>query len=205
MAHNTKMARPREFDYDHVVSKVTDLFWEKGFHSTSLDDIMTTTGLNKGSLYASFGNKETLFRIALKKYIGDGPFEKFRQSDRSPDPIHLLVLLYRKLISETQLSKLGKRGCFAFNSGLEFGNQGTKLSRFVLSEVGRLESFFHQLIEEAQESTFLPKTLDVRKAAFRAFAAAFTIREMAKFRPDRQLLEEIANTALASLGTEQRV
>lgn len=199
------MGRPREFDYDQVVSKVTDLFWANGFHSTSLDDITAATGLNKGSLYSSFGNKEALFRIALRKYVGDGPFEKLRQNEKRPDPIHLLVLLYRKLISEAQVSKLGKRGCLAFNSSLEFGNQNTKLSRFVLEEVERLESFFHQLIEEAQEAELLPGNLDVRKAAFRAFAAAFTIREMAKFRPDRELLEEVANTALGSLGTERRV
>lgn len=199
------MGRPREFDYEHVVSKVTEVFWAKGFQGTSLDDITSVTGLNKGSIYSSFGNKEALFRLALRRYIGDGPFNRFRTDEISPDPVNTLVLLYRKLINESQTAKLGKRGCLAFNSGLEFGNHNTKLSRFVIEEVDRLESFFRELVEEAKATGALPKSLDVRKAAFRAFAAAFTIREIAKFRPERDLLAEIANTTLASLGTERRV
>ena len=182
-----------------------EVFWARGFQGTSVDDITAATGLKKGSLYSAFGNKEALFRLALRKYIGDGPFKHFRSEEISPDPLNALVLLYRKLINESQVPKLGKRGCLAFNSGIEFGNQSTKLSHFVIEEVERLEAFFHGLIEEAIRIGALSKKLDVRKAAFRAFAAAFTIREMAKFRPDRELLAEIANTALASLGTERRV
>jgi len=199
------MGRPREFNYEQVVTRVSEVFWSKGFQATSLDDITTATGLNKGSLYSSFGNKEALFRLALRKYVGDGPFEGFRAEEISPDPVNALVLLYRKLINESQVTKLGKRGCLAFNSGIEFGNQNTKLSRFVVEEVERIEAFFHDLIAEAIEIGALSKKLDIRKTAFRAFAAAFTIREMAKFRPDRDLLAEIANAALASLGTDRRV
>lgn len=199
------MGRPREFDYDTVVSKVTEQFWEKGFRATSMDDLTRVTGLNKGSLYSSFGNKEALFRLALRRYIGNGPFEKLGTGGTQVNPIDTLLLLYRKLIGEAQTAKLGKRGCLAFNSGLEFGNQSTRLSKFVLEEVGRLESFFKDLIEQAHKERMLPRGIDCGKAAFRAFAAAFTIREIAKFRPDWELLSEIANSALVSLGTDKRV
>ena len=199
------MARPREFNYDQVVLKVTDLFRAKGFHATSMDEITKATGLKKGSLYSAFGNKEALFRLALRKYIGEGPFERLQLDPPPSNPIEALVSLYRQLIRESQVANLGKNGCLAFNSGLEFGNQRTKLSRFVLQEVDRLEGFFRELIEEAKASGFLSKDLDTRKATFRVFAAAFTIREMAKFRPDRELLIEIANSALESLGTDKRL
>ncbi len=199
------MARPREFDYDQVILKITEVFWAKGFKATSLDNITSATGLNKGSLYASFGNKEAIFRVALRRYVGEGPFKKIREEVPHLDSLDVLVRLYAKLISEAGVSKLGRRGCLAFNSGVEVGHQNTKLSQFVVKEVDRLESFFHELIGEAVDESVLPRKLDVKKAAFRAFAAAFAIREMAKFRPDREMLAEIANSALASLGTERRV
>lgn len=200
------MGRPREFDYDAVILKVTKLFWKKGFRATSLSDLTRVTGLNKESLYSSFGNKEAIFRLALGRYIGNGPFEKLAvNGTHQADPIEMLVLLYRKLISDSQMKRLGKRGCLAFNSGLEFSNQSTRLSKFVMKEVDRLESFFRDLLKLARKEKLLPRGLNIRKAAFRAFAAAFTIREMAKFKSDRKLLAEIANSALIYLGTNRRV
>ena len=45
----TKVARPREFDYDDVVEQAMYLFWRQGYQNTSIDDVESTTGLTKGS------------------------------------------------------------------------------------------------------------------------------------------------------------
>jgi TetR/AcrR family transcriptional repressor of nem operon len=55
------MPRPRSFDEDHVLELVRQRFWDTGYAATSLDDLMTATGLAKGSLYGAFGDKHTLF------------------------------------------------------------------------------------------------------------------------------------------------
>ena len=166
-----------------------------------MEDLTRATGLQKGSLYSSFGNKEKLFQLALRKYIGEGPFKALN----AKDALDALVKLYRKLILESQETHMGKRGCLVFNSGIEFGNQKSSLSQFVFGEFSRLESFFEVLVQRAHDERLIPKEMDIRKAAFRAFAAAFTIREMAKIKSDAELLLEIASTALASLGTNRRV
>jgi TetR/AcrR family transcriptional repressor of nem operon len=195
------MARPKEFDEEEVLSKIMLLFWEKGFHGTSLQDLVRTSGLKKGSLYASFGNKEAMFRLALRHYIGSGPFR-----DPHPhDPIETLVRLYRSFIEEVGVPKKAKRGCMVFNSGIELGSQGTRLSNFVLGEVLRVESLFGELISEAQDAGLIPPHMDTHKATQRAFAAAFTIREMGRFKPDKEFLTDVANMALASLGSERRL
>jgi AcrR family transcriptional regulator len=45
------------------------MFWEKGYEGTSLSDLTKAIGINRPSLYAAFGNKETLFRKALDRYV----------------------------------------------------------------------------------------------------------------------------------------
>ena len=55
------MARPRSFDPDQALDLARDVFWQNGFHGTSLDDITAATGLAKPSLYAAFGDKNALF------------------------------------------------------------------------------------------------------------------------------------------------
>ena len=62
------MARPRNFDPDEVLGLAREVFWQKGFQGTSLDDITEATGLNKPSLYAAFGDKNALFLKVLDRY-----------------------------------------------------------------------------------------------------------------------------------------
>ncbi|PIV78643.1 MAG: hypothetical protein COW54_08215 [Rhodobacteraceae bacterium CG17_big_fil_post_rev_8_21_14_2_50_63_15] len=43
-------------------------FWAHGHQGTSMSDLVAATGLNRGSLYAGFGNKRDLFLLVLKHY-----------------------------------------------------------------------------------------------------------------------------------------
>jgi TetR/AcrR family transcriptional regulator, transcriptional repressor for nem operon len=196
------MARPREFDEDEVIDLVTHLFWQKGYEGTSLDDIVTTTGLKKGSLYACFGNKEKLFRIALGNYAKKGPFYPF---NRLKSPLKRLTSFYETLIRGAEDPKNQRKGCFVFNSSLEFGDKKDSLAAYV-AEVGQKnEVFFFKLMEEANELGELSGKVSVEVAAGRAHATAFTIREMSKFKPNKPFLEDIANTLFESIGAKQRV
>jgi AcrR family transcriptional regulator len=60
--------RPRTFDIDLALEQALLLFWRKGYLGTSLTDLTEAIGINRPSLYAAFGNKETLFRKALDRY-----------------------------------------------------------------------------------------------------------------------------------------
>jgi AcrR family transcriptional regulator len=60
--------RPREFDTEIALDRAMELFWRKGYEGTSLSDLTETLGITRPSLYAAFGNKETLFRTVLKRY-----------------------------------------------------------------------------------------------------------------------------------------
>ncbi len=66
------MGRPREFDTEEALGKAMRVFWEKGYEGTSMADLTAAMGINRPSLYAAFGNKESLFRKALERY-GRGP------------------------------------------------------------------------------------------------------------------------------------
>lgn len=60
--------RPRAFDIDEALEKALQVFWHKGYLGTSLTDLTEAMGINRPSLYAAFGNKETLFRKVLDLY-----------------------------------------------------------------------------------------------------------------------------------------
>ncbi|MBO9575752.1 MAG: TetR/AcrR family transcriptional regulator [Sphingobium sp.] len=60
--------RPREFCTDAALATALRLFWSKGYEGTSLSDLTDAMGITRPSLYAAFGNKERLFRLALDLY-----------------------------------------------------------------------------------------------------------------------------------------
>jgi AcrR family transcriptional regulator len=63
-----QVGRPREFDTEQALDRAMELFWRKGYEGTSLTDLTDELGVTRPSLYAAFGNKETLFRLALDRY-----------------------------------------------------------------------------------------------------------------------------------------
>ncbi|MBL8658000.1 MAG: TetR/AcrR family transcriptional regulator [Altererythrobacter sp.] len=60
--------RPREFCPDQALAAALRVFWTKGYEGASLTDLTDGMGITRPSLYAAFGNKESLFRQALDLY-----------------------------------------------------------------------------------------------------------------------------------------
>ncbi|MGW4326045.1 TetR/AcrR family transcriptional regulator [Nocardia sp. NPDC004573] len=62
------MGRPRQFDESSLLDAATELFWSKGFDSTSVEDVSQATGVGNGSIYAAYGSKRGLFLAAFERY-----------------------------------------------------------------------------------------------------------------------------------------
>ena len=60
--------RPRSFDRDRALERAMHLFWRQGYEATSVNDLTRAMGINPPSLYAAFGDKESLYLEALGRY-----------------------------------------------------------------------------------------------------------------------------------------
>ncbi|SDH46087.1 transcriptional regulator, TetR family [Lentzea fradiae] len=75
----------KHFDPDAVLDSVMGLFWRQGAASTGIQDIVTTTGLNRSSLYSTFGGKRELYLAALRRYVdlrSQPVFARLAEDDR---------------------------------------------------------------------------------------------------------------------------
>ena len=63
------MGRPRSFDEDTILEAAAGVFVRGGYEGTSIDDLVRTLGLHRGSLYLAFGSKRGLFLAALRRYV----------------------------------------------------------------------------------------------------------------------------------------
>ncbi|GEA50308.1 TetR family transcriptional regulator [Vibrio inusitatus NBRC 102082] len=62
------MAKRALFDRDDVINKAKDLYWEKGYHGTSMRALQDALDMRPGSIYAAFGSKDNLFKEAIQHY-----------------------------------------------------------------------------------------------------------------------------------------
>lgn len=76
--------RPRNFDRDTALEQAMAVFWAKGYESTSISDLTFAMNMKPPSLYAAFGDKETLFDEVIERYSKQygammwGDLERFR-------------------------------------------------------------------------------------------------------------------------------
>jgi len=83
------MARKKEYNEDVVVEKAMNLFWRNGYESTSMQMLEKEMGINKFSIYSSFGNKHGLFLESLNSYRRkvNSIFEEFKNSNNGIEDI----------------------------------------------------------------------------------------------------------------------
>src|SRR5437762_14161601 len=91
MRHQTPVqlprGRPRSFDTEAAVERAMGVFWSRGYHATALPDLLRATKLSRGSLYAAFGDKHSLFLRALDRYVADALTRPEIELDPRREPV----------------------------------------------------------------------------------------------------------------------
>jgi TetR/AcrR family transcriptional repressor of nem operon len=109
------MARPREFDVDEVLDRATELFWTRGYEATSVQDLVDTLGVNRASLYATFGDKAELFDAVLHRY-GERVNGVLMEVLAAPASGAEAVRAWFKILIEKATEPRGPRGCLMLNT-----------------------------------------------------------------------------------------
>ena len=157
------MARIREFDIDIALKVAMKLFWRKGYHTTSLDDLCEAMQISRSSFYAAYTDKKTLFISCMNTY-----FEGFRSA--LPDvtgldnPIQALRKQYLTVMSDDLPNVYF--GCLLVNTVLEMADVDDELKNLadqkwkVLIEDYSREAFLQAGLSQAEAQIF-SKHLDV--------------------------------------------
>ena len=113
------MARPREFDSDVVLTALRDVFWENGYEGTSYANITAATGLQKGSLYAAYGDKRSLYLEAIGRYDQENVSDGVAMlSGANLSGQQRIAALMQSLVDAAQ-TKRGRWGCLLCNAAVD--------------------------------------------------------------------------------------
>ena len=142
------MARPRLFNEEKVKNALRDVFWEHGYDGASYSDIMSATGLNKGSLYASFGDKRALYQHAISDYDQEfvSPGVKMLRDD-SQTPKSRLNALFSALVSAAE-TREGRWGCLLCNAAIDQAPFDQAVEETVSASLSRLRKAIAYCVKE---------------------------------------------------------
>jgi len=112
------MPRVKLFDVEDAVKKAMELFWAKGYASTSLSDLTEHLGIGKGSFYATFGSKEELFTTALDHYKKSSR-DRISALLNSESDVRIGLRKFLEYNLEELLKYPEGKGCFISNTSSE--------------------------------------------------------------------------------------
>ena len=159
------MARPVEFDEDKVLTNAMEQFWKEGYEASSVRKLLDCTGINRGTLYNSFGDKDTFFRTCVEHYnmIVQKQIESSLK-DENLSCWNAIEAYFEETISNVS-QKQRAMGCMLVNSLCESVNQNRVLRKLVRDSLMLIRKEFLVRLSEAKANKKLKKGLGIDFAA----------------------------------------
>jgi TetR/AcrR family transcriptional repressor of nem operon len=188
----------KTFDTDVALTKAMEAFWSRGYEATSISDLVARMGINRGSLYDTFGDKRSLFMSALRAYGAVHLHDWTAALTRAHGPRGAILAAFERAVGAA-LEGGGRDGCLLINTALELSPHDKEVADFVGTCLADMEAFFRDRIEQAQAAGDIPGHVAPVETARALLGLFVAIRVFARSRPDEPLLRSLTDQAEALL------
>ncbi len=192
------MARPKEFKHDVVLDRAMQAFWSRGYEATSIQHLVDRMGIQRGSLYDTFGDKRALFFAAIDRYDRVVTAKLLAALDEPASGRDAIRRFFRLKV-ELAMEPGRPRGCLVTNSAAELASRDRGTATKVGAVLTKIEASFNRAVVRAQKAGEIDPTRNARALARFLTSSAQGLSVMAKTFPERAVLEDIVKVTLAAL------
>jgi TetR/AcrR family transcriptional repressor of nem operon len=178
-----------------VLQKAMNVFWTHGYEATSMQVLVDAMGIKRQSLYDTFGDKQSLYRLALDRY-------RLEQENillallAAPGSVRkkLEKVLYQAI--DEAITDETRRGCFMNNAMTEMVSQDEKTAEQAFQHMSTVEHALEIALTRGQKSGEITGKHDARALARYFFNALNGLHVVSKTNPDKTFLEDIVKVTL---------
>ncbi|WP_430412557.1 TetR/AcrR family transcriptional regulator [Kordia sp.] len=158
------MPRVKKFNEEETLHKAMCLFWRNGFHATSMQDLVDYLGINRASIYDTYGGKKELFDKAFEQYqtTNRKQLQAFLESQESVKAG--LRELFKGGISEA-VCDTERKGCFVINVTTELVPNDDEMLLIIQENKAFMERTFHDFLEKGVQSGEISATKNIKNLA----------------------------------------
>lgn len=193
------MARPKQFDPDEALESALKCFKQHGYAAASMSTLTEAMGIGRASIYATYGDKRSLYFAALTNYADATVGYVSQRLEQSESPLEDIRALLRD-VAHMAGSREFRHGCFLVNSTAELAATDEDVRAFVTRSFGRLEQAFYLGLCRAKDRGELDGAKQPRALARFLVAQMQCLRVIGKTGPDAETLEDIVETALTCIA-----
>ena len=153
-----KVGRPRGFDEDLALEAAMRVFWAKSYEGATMSDLTQAMRINRSSMYAAFGDKETLFRRAIDRYRR-GPMPYIREALALPTLPEVVTALLHGTV-EFLSSSSNPRGCLSLQATLASGTDAEPARDAMIEWRKQGEAVLKKRVQRAQRDGDLKKDIN---------------------------------------------
>ena len=189
------MARNREFDINEALTSAMGLFWLNGYSNTSLDSLLESMDIGKGSFYQAFDNKRDLYLQTLELYKDQTRYF-FEEISSNGKGIKRLRNYFNSLIDEMFNEDFIQRGCFLCNASIENSGKDEEITEIVSSGYREVIDKIREIIEESQARGEINKDLSPDDTAHWLFCSTYGLLMLAKSGFKKNRIKKIARDTI---------
>ena len=153
-----KMGRPRGFAENAALDAAMRVFWERGYEGSTLADLTKAMGINRSSMYATFGDKQALFRMAIARYE-EGPAAYVREALEQPTVRAVVEALLSGAL-ELLTDPSHPRGCLSVQGALACGSHAEPMKQAMIEWRKQGELDIQKRLQRARREGDLAKDVD---------------------------------------------
>ncbi|BBX60912.1 TetR family transcriptional regulator [Mycobacterium saskatchewanense] len=192
----------KHFDVTAALDAAVALFWRNGMAATGIQDITSATGLNRSSLYATFGNKQSLYVSALRRYIDTWATPALRHLTDSDRGLAAVTDFFDALIQLRCESSFAGWGCMITNANAGIEVRDPEIRGFLDRHHRQLRDAMRVALETARRREQVPADADLDAAADMLISLTYALNLRSRSDADAAALREIAARTITSIGRE---
>ena len=192
------MARQKEFDRDEALHKAMEVFWSRGYEAASIQDLVKHMGINRQSLYDTFGDKHTLYLAALDRYREVEGRKMFEALERPGSVKRALRQLFEGVV-ESSLGGGERRGCFVGNATSELAGRCRETAEKACGSMAAAEEALYRALLRGKRAGEIGRGRDLRAVARFLYSSLQGLQLMSKATRDRKTLEDVVRVTLSVL------